>query len=83
MSFELNGRTVNVTTDYIDLVGPVVDAVLYAPEGQVRVQNCQLFGAMGGADCIVSNAFIRYSQSLYGRQDLPGSELFPLTYGYE
>jgi len=68
---------------YIDLVGPVVDAVLYAPEGQVRVQNCQLFGAMGGVDCIVSNAIIAYSQSLHGRQDLPGSELFPLTYGYE
>ena len=68
---------------YIDLVGPVVDAVLYAPEGQVRVQHCQLFGAMGGVDCIVSNAIIVYSQSLHGRQDLPGSELFPLTYGYE
>ena len=70
-------------TGYIDLVGPVVDAVLYAPEGQVRVQLCQLFGAMGGADSIVSNAFIRYAQSLHGRQDLPGSELFPLTYSYE
>ena len=70
-------------TGYIDLVGPVVDAVLYAPEGQVRVQTCQLFGAMGGVDCIVSNAIIAYSQSLHGRQDLPGSELFPLTYGYE
>ncbi|TET68042.1 MAG: hypothetical protein E3J40_02135 [Dehalococcoidia bacterium] len=68
---------------YIDLVGPLVDAVLYAPEGQVRVQNCQLFGAMGGVDCIVSNAIIVYSQALHGRQDLPGSELFPLTYGYE
>jgi len=70
-------------TGYIDLVGPIVTAVLYAPEGQVRVQMCELYGAMGGADCIVSNAFVRYAQELHGRQDLPGSELFPLTYSYE
>jgi len=72
----------SLTSD-IDLVGPVVSAVLYAPEGQVRAQNLQLFGAIGGVDCIVSHAIIVYSQSLHGRQDLPGSELFPLTYGYE
>jgi len=70
-------------TGYIDLVGPVVSAVVYAPENYVRVQMCILFGAMGGADCIVSNAYVRYAQELHGRQDLPGSELFPLTYSYE
>jgi len=70
-------------TGYIDLVGPIVDAVVYAPQNYCRVQMCQLFGAMGGIDCIVSNAFVRYAQELHGRMDLPGSELFPLTYSYE
>jgi hypothetical protein len=68
--------------DDIDLVGPIVDAVLYAPEGTVSVTNLQLFGALGGWRCTVSNADIVYSESLHGRQDLPGSELFPLTYQY-
>lgn len=67
----------------ISLVGPVVDAVVYAPQGVVDLTNIQLFGAAGGVEVDVSNAIITYSESLHGRTDLPGSELFPLTYTYD
>jgi len=67
----------------IDCVGPVVDAVAYAPYGEVRLQNLQLYGALGGNVCRVSNAIVTYAQSLHGRWDLPGSSLYPLTYSYE
>jgi hypothetical protein len=67
----------------VSLVGPVVDAVIYAPVGRVDLTNIQLFGAVGGMIVSVSNAIIIYSESLHGRTDLPGSELFPLTYTYD
>jgi hypothetical protein len=67
----------------IDMVGPVVDAVAYAPQGKVRVQNCQVNGAVGGDEVTISNSTLVYSAELAGRQDLPGSELFPLTYQYD
>jgi hypothetical protein len=67
----------------VSLVGPVVDAVVYAPQGRIDLTNLQLFGAAGGVEVDVSNAIITYSESLHGRTDLPGSELFPLTYTYD
>jgi len=67
----------------VSLVGPVVDAVVYAPQGRIDLTNLQLFGAAGGMEVSVSNAIITYSESLHGRTDLPGSELFPLTYTYD
>lgn len=68
---------------YIDCVGPVVDAVVYAPYGEVRLQNLHLYGALGGNEVRVSNAIVTYAQSLDGRWDLPGASLYPLTYSYE
>lgn len=67
----------------IRLVGPVVDAVVYAPVGSAEAVNIQLFGAIGGQSVSLSNCILVYSQALHGRTDLPGSELFPLTYIYE
>jgi hypothetical protein len=67
----------------ISLVGPIVDAVIYAPVNTVTLTNLQLFGAVGGNVCNIGNAIIRYSESLHGRSDLPGSELYPLTYTYD
>jgi hypothetical protein len=68
---------------YITLVGPVVAAVLYAPVGTVTITNCQVYGAVGGNSINFSNVILNYNEQLQGRQDLPGSELFPLTYSYE
>lgn len=73
------------TTGDIRLVGTFVSAVVYAPEGTVDVVNVDfLYGAVGGNEVNISNvdAFF-YSESLHGRTDLPGSELYPLTYTYD
>jgi len=67
----------------ITLQGPVVDAVLYAPNGTVLLENLELYGAAGGVQVTVENSFIRYAEELHGRADLPGSELYPLTYSYD
>jgi len=67
----------------ITLEGPIVDAVLYAPNGSVTLSNLELYGAAGGIQVSVDNSFIWYSEELHGRADLPGSELYPLTYTYD
>lgn len=74
---------VAITGD-IKLVGAVVDAVVYAPEGTVDTVNLgTLYGAVGGYSVNVGNTVILYAESLHGRTDLPGSELYPLTYTYD
>lgn len=75
-----------ITSLYGDIQIPapaVVEAVLYAPNGTVYLSNMQLFGAAGGAQVTVDNCDIRYSEQLHGRADLPGSELYPITYSYD
>ena len=74
-----------ITSLYSDITlqGPVVDAVLYAPNGTVALTNLELFGAAGGFQVLVDNSYIWYSEKLHGRADLPGSELYPLTYSYD
>jgi hypothetical protein len=75
-----------ITSLYGDIQIPapaVIEAVLYAPNGTVYLSNMQLFGAAGGAQVTVDNCDIRYSEQLHGRADLPGSELYPLTYSYD
>jgi len=69
----------------IDLHGPVVDAVLYAPEGNVNLaQGVKLYGAMGGVQCIIKGQCeIIYAESLHGRTDLPGADMFTVTYSYD
>ncbi len=69
--------------DNITLEGPLVDAVLYAPNGSVTLSNLELWGAAGGVQVNADNSFIWYSEQLHGRADLPGSELYPLTYSYD
>ncbi len=67
----------------ITLEGPVVDAVLYAPNGSVTLSNLELYGAAGGVQVTVGISLIWYSEKLHGRADLSGSELYPLTYSYD
>ena len=68
----------------ITIAGPgVAETVLYAPTGTISLSNVLLFGAAGGVQVSVENAYIWYSEELHGRADLPGSELYPLTYSYD
>jgi len=61
----------------------IVEAVLYAPSGTLSLSQMDLYGAAGGANVTVDNAYIWYAEALHGRADLPGSELYPLTYSYD
>ena len=74
------------TSLYGDITGGgdgTIEAVLYAPNGTVTLSQTDLYGAAGGAQVSVENAYIWYSEELHGRADLPGSELYPLTYSYD
>jgi Tfp pilus assembly protein PilX len=67
----------------ITLVGPVVDAVIYAPNNVVNLTNLHLYGACGGKTVSCSNTIITWSASLNGRGDLPGGELKTISYSYK
>jgi len=67
----------------ITLSGTLVDAVVYAPNGSVTVSNVfYLNGALGGNTVAVDNSFVYYSESLRGREDLPGGLLYTISYSY-
>ncbi len=75
-----------ITSIYQDITvdGPgVAETVLFAPNGNVILNNVELYGAAGGVNVFVDNSYIWYSEKLHGRADLPGSELYPLTYSYD
>ena len=75
-----------ITSIYQDITvdGPgIAETVLYAPNGNVILNNVELYGAAGGVQVTVGNSFIWYSEQLHGRADLPGSELYPITYSYD
>lgn len=67
----------------IRLVGPVVDAVVYAPNNTVELVNLHLYGAVGGQSVTCSNTIVTWSATLNGRADLPGGELKTISYSYE
>ena len=67
----------------ITLQGPLVNAVVYAPNGTVTLSNIQLYGAIGGNTVNVSKALITYTQELQGREDLPGGLLYTISYSYD
>ncbi len=67
----------------ITLQGPVVNAVVYAPNGTVTLTNIQLYGAVGGNTVTTSLAAITYAQELHGRVDVPGGLLHTLSYSYD
>jgi len=68
----------------ISLEGPgFAETVLYAPNGNLLLDNVTLFGAAGGMQVTARASGIWYSEQLHGRADLPGSELYPLTYSYD
>jgi len=57
---------------------------VYAPNGSVTVSNVfYLNGALGGNTVDVDNSFIYYSESLRGREDLPGGLLYTISYSYD
>lgn len=66
----------------ITLVGPIVDAVVWAPEGNVSLTNIHLYGAVGGINVTTRNAIITWASELSGREDLPGGELHTISYSY-
>ena len=66
----------------ITLQGPVVNAVVWAPEGDVSVTNMFLWGAVGGINVSVTNAAVYWATQLSGREDLPGGELHTISYSY-
>ena len=66
----------------IRLVGPVVDAVVYAPNGTVNLVNLHLYGAVGGVTVDVGNSIVTWAAQLAGREDLPGGELHTIAYSY-
>ena len=75
-----------ITSVYQDITvdGPgTAETVLFAPNGNVILNNVELYGAAGGVNVFVGNSYIWYSEKLHGRADLPGSELYPLTYSYD
>lgn len=75
-----------ITSIYQDITvdGPgVAETVLFAPNGNLILNNVTLYGAAGGANVTVGNSEIWYSEKLHGRADLPGSELYPITYSYD
>ena len=64
--------------------GTVVDGVLYAPHGTVRLQGgTHLHGAVGAKTVDIQNCTITYAKELQGRDDLPGGELHTVTYTYK
>jgi len=67
----------------IKLEGPIVDAVIYAPNGYVWLEDVDLYGALGGKTVKVERSTITYAKELQGRQDLPGGELTTISYGYK
>ncbi|HEY83335.1 MAG TPA: hypothetical protein G4O01_08655 [Dehalococcoidia bacterium] len=74
---------ITTTAGDIDLVGPVVSAVVYAPNGIVTLTNIDVYGAIGGVDINISNATVTYAQELQGREDLPGGYLATIAYTLE
>jgi hypothetical protein len=67
----------------IQLQGPTVDSVLYAPQGSIQLDNLQLNGALGGLQCIINNSTVCYTEEVYCRTDLPSTEIYSLMYSYE
>ncbi len=67
----------------IQLQGPTVDGVLYTPNGNVELLNVELYGAIGGVQCLVNDSVITYAQELMGREDLPGSEFSLIHYAFK
>jgi len=61
----------------------VINAVLYAPNGEVKIEGqAEVHGAVGGETVVIDNATITYAAELAGRQDLPGGELSTIAYGF-
>lgn len=67
----------------ISVKGPVVDGVLYAPFGNVLIENAMVYGAAAGKQVILKNSALVYAESLHGRTDLPGSEMSVISYSVE
>ena len=60
-----------------------LDGVLYAPYGSIRLENIELYGAVGGKTVTMEYCIIIYAKELHGRPDLPGGELNTVSYSYK
>ena len=58
-------------------------AVLYAPDGVVNLNNVYVLGSAAANQILVTNAYFSYPASLKGRPDLPGAGLKTISYGYK
>ena len=74
---------ITCTNGDIKLEGPVVDAVVYAPNGLVWLEEVYVYGAVGGKTVKVEWSTITYAQQLQGREDVPGGELHTITYSFK
>lgn len=62
----------------------IINAVLYAPNGEVKLEGkAKVYGAVGGNTVSINNATVTYAAQLQGRQDLPGGELTTIAYSYK
>lgn len=72
------------STGDIRLVGTLIYAVVYSPNGTVEIVNLSfLYGAIGGKTVYINNATIYWAAELSGREDLPGGELQTISYSYK
>lgn len=58
-------------------------AVLYAPDGVIYLDNVNVYGSVAAKDIEVRNSNINYPATLKGRADLPGAGLATISYGYK
>lgn len=58
-------------------------AVLYAPNGEIYLDNVNVYGSVAAQDITVRVSDINYPATLKGRADLPGAGLETISYGYK
>ncbi len=58
-------------------------AVLYAPNGEIWLDNVNVYGSVAAKDITVRQSEIFYPATLKGRADLPGAGLETISYGYQ
>jgi len=75
--------SIKVDGEIYSELGTTVDGVLYAPYGNIRLENgVHLYGAAGGKTVNIQDCIITYAKELEGRQDLPGGELSTIAYSF-
>ena len=76
-------KVIDCTNDGGDSDNLNTQAVLYAPDGVIDLDNVFILGSAAANQILVTNAYFNYPAGLKGRPDLPGAGLATITYGYE